>query len=101
MKYLTSDKFKEGIKIHCKIKRIFMSTIVEILDAKLHYEDGQWFICQNRMNGMSCINRLGYEYSWAINTGTEKDLKKNNIIEIKLNFSLKNRIRILKKELCK
>jgi hypothetical protein len=95
MKYLIPDKFREGIKVICNIEN------QEIIDAKLHFENGNWFICQNKMPGMSCINKLSYECSWVISLGSEKDLSHYCVTNLREAFSLQNKIIILKMELCK
>ena len=61
---MTYKDFKEGMLITCKIYGY------KIDDAKLHYEKGIWFICHNDFyyNGSICKDRLGYEYSWALDS---------------------------------
>ena len=51
---------KSGDSVTCKIKGTFID------DAKLVQEGGGWFICQNKYDGYTCSNRLGYKYSWSI-----------------------------------
>lgn len=50
-----------------------------IKDAKLQYEYGAWYICQNERSGMSCEDKRGYDYSWKCSTENEvkgiRDLK--------------------------
>ena len=38
----------------------------EITDARLQFEDGKWFICQNEIMGYDCNDKLGYEYSYRV-----------------------------------
>lgn len=38
----------------------------EITDARLQFEDGKWFICQNVIGGIDCSDKLGYEYSFRV-----------------------------------
>ena len=35
-------------------------------DAKLQFEYGRWFICQNIKSGTDCDNKLGYAHSWVV-----------------------------------
>lgn len=39
----------------------------KIEDAKLQFEDDDWYICQNEIDGVRCSDELGYKYSWACN----------------------------------
>lgn len=39
---------------------------VKITDARLQFEDGKWFICQNEIEGYDCNDKLGYEYSCRV-----------------------------------
>jgi hypothetical protein len=101
MRELTPDRFKEGMRITCEILNENYSDTTKIKDAKLHCEDGRWYICQNKINGLLCINRLGYNGSWVISSGSKKDLKFHRIISLQDALSIKDKIRILKKELNK
>jgi hypothetical protein len=96
MKELTPDKFREGMKVTCRIENI------DIKDAKLHFEDSYWYLCQNEKAGCSlCKNKLGYKYSWKISI---KHCEFDNYylkLKIKSAISLKERIKILKKELAR
>lgn len=55
-----AEKIGAGNRVRTKIKD------KEIEDAKLQYERGAWYICQNQKNGGSCRNKLGYKYSWIV-----------------------------------
>jgi hypothetical protein len=93
MKYLTLDDFREGMKVTCKIDK------TEISDAKLHIEEDGWFICQNIWEGADCENKLGYDNSYFIGCG--RNIQIFNVTCLKPLIDLKNKIKILKKELCK
>lgn len=47
-----------------KIRCIMGSTIIE--DAKVGFENNQYYICQNTKNGNYCQERFGYSFSWAM-----------------------------------
>ena len=51
-------ELKKGMKVRCKINE------TEIKNARLQYENGVWFVCQNVKCGTPCIDKLGYKYSW-------------------------------------
>jgi hypothetical protein len=92
-------KFKVEMKISkCIIS--FENKIFEITDAKLQCENSYWYICQNVIAGESCRYKLGYKYSWNIGKDGSEYYVKEQLKELIL-FSLKDKINILKKELCK
>lgn len=51
----------------------------EKVEGKIHFEDGEIFLCQNSLNGRDAVNKLGYDYSWVIIISSDaediKDLK--------------------------
>ena len=69
MKNLKEKDFREGLSITCKIER------TKIDDAKLRYENENWFVCQNIKNGSDCDNKLGYKYSWIVNDCNVTDIQ--------------------------
>jgi len=64
-------QFSEGLHIKCVIER------GQIDDAKLHNQNGEWFICQNIKDGSDCEYKLGYKYSWSLAT-IQNDLSNGN-----------------------
>jgi hypothetical protein len=38
--------------------------------GKLQYEKGNWYLCQNSIQGGSCLDMLGYEFSWYVNNAS-------------------------------
>ena len=61
---MTNKDFKEGMLITCSIGGN------KIDDAKLHCENGKWYICHNNYDskGSTCRDRLEYKYSWVLDT---------------------------------
>lgn len=51
----------------------------EETDARLQKQDGKWFVCQNKLDGSDCKDKLGYKYSWIV--GTSWDLEKIGCIK--------------------
>jgi len=51
----------------------------EKVEGKIHFENGEIFLCQNSRNGRDAVNKLGYDYSWVIIISSDaediKDLK--------------------------
>lgn len=38
------------------------------------------YICQNVKEGTSCTDKLGFNYSWVVRSGTKKYLFKNSVV---------------------
>lgn len=38
----------------------------DVPSAKVHIENGEYYIVQDYVQGISCANKLGYKYSFAI-----------------------------------
>lgn len=53
------EKVPPGTRITCTIDGI------PIDDAKVQKQGGQYYICQNKKDGSSCRDKLGYKYSWV------------------------------------
>lgn len=64
-------ELKAGARVTCTIFG------TKIKNAKLQFEDGKWYICQNERDGNNCKDKLGYEYSWRFN----KDEPLNDLVE--------------------
>ena len=61
--------FKEGLSITCEIDG------KKIDDAKLHFESGKWWVCQNKKDGFDCNDKLGYKYSYTANNHYVTDIQ--------------------------
>ena len=55
-----------GAKVTCEINSC------EIDDAKICVENDEVFVCQNKKNGWSARDKLGYKYSWTISSNDDK-----------------------------
>jgi hypothetical protein len=55
--------YDEGTPISCYIEGTFVE------DAKVHYEDGNIFICQNIKSGLNACKQPGYKYTWCVVQG--------------------------------
>ncbi len=54
----------------------------EKVEGKIHFEDGEIFLCQNSLNGRDAVNKLGYNYSWVItNSDDIKGIKDFEIVD--------------------
>lgn len=71
-------KYTHGMRVTCKIKG------EEIKDAKISIGSlGRIYICQNIKNGTDTIDKLGYKYSWCIDSGTNLDLEMSSTTDLK------------------
>lgn len=60
------DFIKQAEKIGSRNRCEVCIEGTEITDARLQFEDGEWFICQNVIGGIDCSDKLGYEYSFRV-----------------------------------
>jgi hypothetical protein len=66
------------MKVTCEIKKVLID------DAVITEENGRFYICQNVKWGAFCRDRQGYKRSWRILTGSEEDLKKEFVTNLKI-----------------
>lgn len=52
--------FREGELISCIIDSVIIS------NGKIHFENDSVYICQDKISGLNCKNKLGYQYSWVV-----------------------------------
>lgn len=53
-------KLRKGMRVTCEIDG------ARIIDAKIQEQDGDFYICQNKKDGYSCKDKLGYDYSLTV-----------------------------------
>jgi len=58
-------KLRDGMRVRCSIEGI------EISNAAMTREGGNWFLCQDKAEGNSCKNKRGFKYSWQFKVGTD------------------------------
>lgn len=49
--------------------------------GRIQVEDNSIYLCQNEKNGFRCSNKLGYLYSWSVESGSDSDLFNNGITD--------------------
>ena len=65
--------------------REFQATIDGItVEGKIQVEDEKVYLCQNKRDGSPCDDKLGYDYSWGVGTGSEFGLRDNDVTDFKL-----------------
>lgn len=72
MKITTYEQLKRlhGKKVTCQFTS---NDLIE--DGKISVRrDGYIFVCQNKKNGLECVDKLGYRYSWLIATRGDTDV---------------------------
>ena len=61
-------------------------------EGKVSVEGGKAYLCQNEISGANCINKLGYKYSWSLQSNFSNDTHLDSVLMFKLlldNFSMK------------
>lgn len=69
-----------GVRFTAKIKGTPVS-------GKIRVENEKVYLCQNKMDGALCADRLGYEYSWYVGAGDSDKLKDKNVTDFKLHIT--------------
>ena len=71
-------KLIHGTKVTCEIEG------KKITDAKISKEgDGSFYICQNKKEGVTAENKLGYKYSWEIGSESVADSKLYDVTNLR------------------
>jgi len=76
IKSLTTEM--DGKHITCKIENTVIS------DARIVFEEDNYYIVQNLKNGSDCNEKLGYKYSWVVSDGTPYAIETNSVTNIQL-----------------
>lgn len=64
-----------------RFKAIIRTTPVE---GRIQLEDGKYYLCQNERAGASCSDKLGYKFSWSVESGSVKHLLGNGVENLKV-----------------
>ena len=68
--------FREGLRVTFKINDTHFYNFKRVNDAKLHFKNDEWFICQNEIEEYRCEkNKLGYKYACSLGE-TKKIIEK-------------------------
>lgn len=49
--------------------------------GRIQVEDDSIYLCQNEKNGLRCSNKLGYLYSWSVQSGSVSELFNSGITD--------------------
>lgn len=91
-------KLKVGARFRCKIEGVEC-------EGRLQFECGRWYLCQNIKDGFSCIDKLGYKYSYTVlgagyytleilpDEPEERDWQEGDVLEHDL---LKDKVKVIK-----
>lgn len=70
--------------LHCN-GRFFSAKIQDDkVTGRIRVENERVYLCQDKKNGASCEDKLGYKYSWIVDDGSEEKLASNNVSCFKL-----------------
>ena len=54
----------------------------EITDGRIQYANESYYLCQNKVCGSSCDDKLGYSKSWSVSDGKKSELDNNNVTNL-------------------
>lgn len=49
------------------------------LSGRIQKQDGTFYLCQNEKEGFSCMDKLGFSYSYSVENGTPTDLDEQSV----------------------
>ena len=78
--------------LNCKGKRFECKIYGDSVEGRIQVEDEIAYLCQNIKDGMSCIDKLGYSFSWNVDSGNEDDLYRNGVTKFKITNMTKEEI---------
>ena len=65
--------------------RAFTATIFGAkVSGHIQFEDGDVYLCQDVLDGVPCIDKLGHKHSWCVYDGSPKSLLSNSVMDFKL-----------------
>ena len=70
--------------LNCSGRRFRCKIYGEPVEGKIQVEDGCVYLCQNKEDGCRATNKLGYKYSFAVDTGSDEDLKTHDVSDFTL-----------------
>lgn len=50
----------------------------------VQYQKGEYFLCQDNVDGSECDDKMGWEYSYTVHSGKSSDLKSENVINFEI-----------------
>lgn len=69
--------------LNCKGKNFECKIDGTLCQGKIQVEGNGVYLCQNKRDGVSCSDKLGYNFSWLVGDGSEHILINNDITEFK------------------
>lgn len=78
--------------LNCKGRKFKCTIASTDVEGKIQVENGTVYLCQNKRDGGSCKDKLGYKYSWYVCSGSTNDLKDSSVTDFKLIFMTKEEI---------
>ena len=51
------------------------------ITGRVQVEYNSIYLCQNEKNGLCCSNKLGYLYSWSVESGSDSELFNNGVTD--------------------
>lgn len=69
-------QLKKGMRIRCEIggKNVDRAYVQE--------HNRKIYICQNVKDGLPCLDKNGFKFSWCVNSGSEEDQRELNVTNV-------------------
>lgn len=68
--------------LDCNLKEFSCLIEGKMAEGIIRVENKRAFLCQNVKDGEDCKNKLGYKYSWGVDTGTKEELEENDVKDL-------------------
>ena len=85
---MLQSQLKEGQRVTCTI----YGRVVN--DAKVHFEGGRWYICQNDLDGNRSNDRLGYRHSWSLKDNPDEIEGNNDVTNFRIKKLQKRKFKV-------
>lgn len=85
------EKVMENL-LNCKGRRFKCKIYGDSVKGKIQVEDGIVYLCQNIKEGIDCIDKLGYFFSWVVDSGNKDDLETNGVTNFEIVGMIKEEI---------
>ena len=67
----------DGRKFSAKIEGTYVEGLIRV-------EDGRAYLCQNKVNGCNCDDKVGYRFSWQVWDGSIDSLNETGVTDLHL-----------------
>jgi hypothetical protein len=69
---------------HAKRKFVAHISGRDGVTGRIQFQDGAFYLCQNKVSGNSPDDILGFRYAWCVGTGSKHDIERNSVYNLSL-----------------